>query len=88
MCETLYLNIARTAQITSVIAQGIGQDEFDALYRDILTGRVLMGRDNKGLESARFLLAADGFGEHNGQCNLLAGADIAQGHAQLNDRAL
>ena len=62
-----------------------------------------MGRDNKGLESARFLLDADGFGEHNGQCNLLAadgfgehnsqcnslvGADIAQGHAQLNDRAL
>lgn len=88
MCETLYLNIARTAQITSVIVEGIGQDEFDALYRDVLTGRVLMGRDNKGLESARFLLAADGFGEHNSQCNPFAGADIAQGHAQLNDRAL
>ena len=88
MCEALYLNIARTAQATSVIVQGIGQDEFDALYRDILTGRVLMGRDNKGLESARFLIAADGFGEYNGQCDSFAGADIAQGHAQLNDRAL
>ena len=88
MCEALYLNIARTAQTTSVIVQGIGQDEFDALYRDVLTGRGLMGRDNKGLESARFLLAADGFGERNSQCNPFAGADIAQGHAQLNDRAL
>lgn len=88
MCEALCLNIARIAQTTSVIAQGIGQDEFDALYRDILASQVLMGRDNKGLESARFLFAADGFGEHNGQCDSFAGADIAQGHAQLNDRAL
>lgn len=88
MCEALCLNIARIAQTTSVIAQGIGQDEFDALYRDILASQVLMGRDNKGLESARFLLAADGFGECDSQCDPFAGADIAQGNAQLNDRAL
>ena len=81
MCEALYLNITRTAQAASVIVQGIGQDKFDALYRDVLAGWVLMSRDNKGFESARLLIAADGFGERNSQCNPFAGADIAQGHA-------